>query len=167
MKTIGTKLVKGFTLIELLVVIAIIGLLSTLAVVSLNSARTKSRDAKRVADIKQLQSALELFYGDQNGYPGVAAAGVALGVAATTNILSAVNGFSSAASGTTYMSGVPAAPTPPTGNAYTYKAWDVPAKTTACTTGTACGYYEITFTLEAATGGYALGAHTASPAGVQ
>ncbi|MCF7820369.1 MAG: prepilin-type N-terminal cleavage/methylation domain-containing protein, partial [Candidatus Pacebacteria bacterium] len=60
---------KGFTLIELLVVIAIIGLLSTMSVVALNSARQKSRDAKRVADIKQIQTALELYYNDNNGYP--------------------------------------------------------------------------------------------------
>ena len=60
---------KGFTLIELLVVIAIIGLLTTLAVVALDSARTKSRDAKRVTDIKQVQTALELYFNDQDGYP--------------------------------------------------------------------------------------------------
>lgn len=51
---------KGFTLIELLVVIAIIGLLSTMAVVSLNSARAKSRDAKRVSDIKQISTLIEM-----------------------------------------------------------------------------------------------------------
>lgn len=60
-----TKLMKktnqfGFTLIELLVVISIIGLLSTMAVVSLNSARQKSRDAKRISDVKQLSSLIEL-----------------------------------------------------------------------------------------------------------
>lgn len=62
---------SGFTLIELLVVIAIIGLLSTIAFISLNRARVKARDAKRVADVRQLQSALELYYSDQNpnGYP--------------------------------------------------------------------------------------------------
>ena len=55
---------QGFTLIELLVVIAIIGLLSTLAVVSLNGARQKARDARRMADVKSLQSAVELYIGD-------------------------------------------------------------------------------------------------------
>lgn len=60
---------KGFTLIELLVVIAIIGLLSTLAVVSLNNARAKARDSKRVADVKQMQTALELFFNECDGYP--------------------------------------------------------------------------------------------------
>jgi len=51
---------KGFTLIELLVVIAIIGLLSTLAVVSLNGARAKARDAKRVSDVKQISTLIEM-----------------------------------------------------------------------------------------------------------
>jgi len=57
---------KGFTLIELLVVIAIIGLLSTLAVVSLNGARAKARDARRVSDVKAIQTAIELYKADNN-----------------------------------------------------------------------------------------------------
>lgn len=60
---------RGFTLIELLVVIAIIGLLSAVVLASLNSARTKGRDARRVADIKQLQLALELYYDANSAYP--------------------------------------------------------------------------------------------------
>ena len=60
---------KGFTLIELLVVIAIIGLLSTLAVVSLNSARAKARDARREADIKLLNNAIQLYIQENNESP--------------------------------------------------------------------------------------------------
>lgn len=60
---------KGFTLIELLVVIAIIGLLSTLAVVALNNARAKSRDARRLSDVKQMQTAMELYFNDCGSYP--------------------------------------------------------------------------------------------------
>jgi len=60
---------KGFTLIELLVVIAIIGLISSIVLVSLNSARVKARDAKRIAEIKQIQTALELYYDDNSAYP--------------------------------------------------------------------------------------------------
>lgn len=60
---------RGFTLIELLVVIAIIGMLSSVVLSSLNNARKKARDARRLADLKQLQTALELFYSDNAGYP--------------------------------------------------------------------------------------------------
>jgi prepilin-type N-terminal cleavage/methylation domain-containing protein len=60
---------KGFTLIELLVVIAIIGILSSVVLASLNSARQKSRDARRVSDIKQMQLALELFFDSNQTYP--------------------------------------------------------------------------------------------------
>lgn len=59
----------GFTLIELLVVIAIIGLLGSIVLASLNSARAKSRDAKRRSDLAQLRIALELYYSNHGNYP--------------------------------------------------------------------------------------------------
>ena len=86
---------KGFTLIELLVVIAIIGILATLAIVSLTTARSSSRDAKRIADLKQLQTALELYYNDYGSYPTV---------------------LSDLSSTTKYLETIPTAPTPADGD---------------------------------------------------
>jgi len=57
---------KGFTLVEMLVVISIIGILSSFAVVSLNSARQKARDALRKGDMAQLRTALNLYFDDHN-----------------------------------------------------------------------------------------------------
>lgn len=60
---------SGFTLIELLVVIAIIGILSSVVLASLNTARLKARDTRRVSDIKSIQLAMEFYYDSLGYYP--------------------------------------------------------------------------------------------------
>jgi len=57
---------QGFTLIELLVVIAVIGVLSSVIFVSLGPARKRSRDAKRKADLRQINTAMEVCYNDKD-----------------------------------------------------------------------------------------------------
>lgn len=64
---------KGFTLVELLVVIAIIGVLATLVLLQLGSARARARDTKRIADINQLRTSAEQYYDDNGGKYPVAA----------------------------------------------------------------------------------------------
>lgn len=60
---------RGFTLVELLVVISIISLLSSIVLTSVNNARAKARDARRLTDVKQIQTALELYYDTNGRYP--------------------------------------------------------------------------------------------------
>jgi prepilin-type N-terminal cleavage/methylation domain-containing protein len=61
---------KGFTLVELLVVIAIIGVLATLVLLQLGTARARARDTKRIADVNQIRTAVEQYYEDNGGvYP--------------------------------------------------------------------------------------------------
>ncbi len=59
----------GFTLIEILVVVAIIALLSSVILISVMSARQKGRDAKRLSDMTQMNTALELYFAAYKGYP--------------------------------------------------------------------------------------------------
>ncbi len=131
----------AFTLIELLVVIAIIGILATLAVVSLQNARKNARDAKRIADIRQVQTALELYYNDVGEYPAEATSSIAYG----SNI---------------YMAVYPTAPTPADGdcadedNAYIYTQQNL---------GTS---YTIDFCLGTYTGGLTAGSKQATPGGI-
>lgn len=92
----------GFTLIELLVVIAIIGVLASIVLASLNAARKKSRDARRVADIKQIQLALELYFdANSSAYP---------------DALASLKGAAACGS----QACIPAIPDDPLGGAYPY-----------------------------------------------
>lgn len=144
---------KGFTLVELLVVIAIIGLLSTLAVVSLGSARTKARDARRISDIRQIQTALELYFATNSQYPAEATA-VVLGDANHEVLSDAGFTDSASATGDTYLQVPLQIPTGLTDQDYTY-------------TSTSAEEYTITFEIEGNTAGLAGGVvHTATPGGV-
>lgn len=110
---------KGFTLIELLVVVAIIGLLASVVLASLNSARGKARDAKRLSDLEQIRTALAMYYNDHNGtyppaYPaswsGISAAGCGWGYNGTTSGATAyITGLTP-----TYISVLPTDPFGPT-----------------------------------------------------
>jgi prepilin-type N-terminal cleavage/methylation domain-containing protein len=155
-KTLRNKNEKGFTLIELLVVIAIIGLLASVVLLALNSARAKSRDAKRLADIRQLASGLELYFNDVNSYP----------TAGAQNPLPST-GIGSPNIVPTYIGLIPSAPSPADGtcaangqggNGY---YWVLNTGTNLTST------YTVSFCLGAQTGGYVAGPHTLTPAGIQ
>jgi len=114
---------RGFTLIELLVVVAIIGILSSIVLASLNSARQKGRDARRISDIKQLQLALELSYDTNAEYPDTLAS------LATAGYISVI-------------------PTDPVGGAsYGYSPLQSDGAT-ACAVSTTCPSYVLQATLE-------------------
>jgi prepilin-type N-terminal cleavage/methylation domain-containing protein len=136
---------KGFTLIELLVVIAIIGILSTLSVLALNSARARARDAKRISDIRQITTALEMYYNLNDNYPSTTTA-----LTTSTPPLLRV---------------MPIAPIPADGtclvaqNTYTYTHFPG-------TAGAGSSTYSLTYCLGAATGGIAGGINTATPSGI-
>lgn len=136
---------QGFTLIELLVVIAIIGLLSTLSVLALNSARARARDSKRVSDVKQIQTALEMYYNDATSYPAALTSSAAL----TYN-------------GSTYMQIVPIPPTPADGSCASASTTYAYAQT-----GTGGSSYTLQYCLGSAVNGINAGINTATPAGIK
>lgn len=93
---------KAFTLIELLIVVFIVGLLATLAVVSYQQARIRARDSKRISDIKQIETALELFFNENNRYPTIEEW--------NSGSIASFN------SGEIFMNAIPVAPIPADGN---------------------------------------------------
>lgn len=60
---------RGFTFIELMVAVSIIGMLSTIILTAAAGTRKSARVAQRVADMKRVQSALELYYANNRAYP--------------------------------------------------------------------------------------------------
>lgn len=129
---------KGFTLIELLVVIAIIGILSSVVLASLSTARAKSRDAKRVAEIGQISKALELYYDANQTYPSTTPAGFS-GVDAAIQLLASTGVL-------------PKAPIPPAGTNVTYiyhgLLKDEAGVVTECTVDPVCNSFELGISLE-------------------
>jgi len=96
---------KGFTLIELLLVLAIIGVLTTFLMANFIGAKARARDAERKSDLRQIQSAFELYRSDQGSYPPAALF---------------ICGGSLTNGGTTYMQKIPCDPLNSGSNVYTY-----------------------------------------------
>lgn len=114
------KLISGFTLIELLIVIAIIGILVSVSVVSYGSAQKKSRDSRRISDMKAVQSAWEQYYADNSAnYPGTTTATTCATSMMTTP--------------TTYLpNGLPVDPKSGTAYPQMYAGWSSCSSTSYC-----------------------------------
>lgn len=95
---------KGFTLIELLVVVSLIGILATLVIANMNSARERARDATRKSDLRNIQTALRLYYNDNTAYPQ-SSSGIVVGCGGNCTW-----GQAWIKSGITYMNILPADP---------------------------------------------------------
>lgn len=160
---------EGFTLIELLVVIAIIGVLASVVLVSLGSSRSKSRDAKRFADVRQVITALELYFNECNLYP--AGSNLVLnGQALRTGGANCAGGGWGASSGNIIIQRVEKSPTPadnPSGSTTCSDSGTPPTNSYLYNQVSSGAGFTIRFCLGGPTGGLTAGLHTASAAGIQ
>ncbi len=60
---------RGFTMVELTIAVAIIALLSSVVLVSMSSTRARGRDSRREADIREISSAMNIYYQANGQYP--------------------------------------------------------------------------------------------------
>ena len=135
--------------------IAIIGLLATLSVVALSNARSRARDSRRIADIKQIQLALYLFRADEDEYPDptVGAHNLTGSQVGTTNVYFLEGSITS--SENTFLNPIPGAPEPADGpctstnNPYRYERVSADS-------------YELHYCLGNSTGGIPSGPRTAT-----
>lgn len=163
---------RGFTLVELLVAVGIIGVLASVSVVSVNSVRAKGRDAKRVSEVKQMQTALEAYFSNSASasYPVVGARVDRLGETLVRLCNTAI-GFDTIANcdaaPPVFMQKVPRDPSNGAliGNqGYEYTYISKTAANVDCNAAP-CSSYEIGFRLEGGTGGLTAGPKTATPNG--
>lgn len=109
---------KGFTLVELLVVVSLIGVLATLVLANLNAARERGRDAVRKSDLRNIQTALRLYYNDIGRYPAGTSTMTACGAGASPT--ACAYGSIWTRLGTTYMGILPDDPLSAQDYKYTY-----------------------------------------------
>ena len=87
---------RGFTLIEILIVVAIIAVLASAVLIGLGPIQRQGRDARRISDLRQVQNALELYYGKCGYYPGTTQAtspcGAFSAISAWTDVTTALVG---------------------------------------------------------------------------
>lgn len=136
---------SGFTLIELMVVITIIALMFGVVISSANFLRTASGDAKRKADLAEIQSALQNYYADQNYFPHSGSSGFKTsGSSISPNLTSSIGVTDPAPSPAppvkTYLKEVPTDPETP----YCYiPVTNSQQNNTDCNTGTRCNFYYL------------------------